>query len=131
MRIAAAAILLAAACARCAAMECADQTQFGLDVCANAGFERADRALNDAYREIVRRLASDVRAKQSLIAAETAWIAFRDAECAFQASSSEGGSIHPMEVSLCLEDETRRRTKDLQAYLHCVEADLSCPVPAQ
>ena len=109
-------------------MDCADQTQFGLDRCADAAFERADRALNDAYKEILRRLAGDEHARQLLVATQKGWIAFRDAECRFAVSSTENGSIYPMEYSLCLEDETRKRTKDLQAYLHCEEGDLSCPV---
>lgn len=109
-------------------MDCADQTQMGLDKCANASFQRADRALNEAYREVLRQLDGNERQKQLLAAAETAWIALRDAECRFAVSSTENGSIYPMEYSLCVEGETRQRTKTLQSYLHCEEGDLSCPV---
>ena len=84
--------------------------------------------MNGAYREILRRLGGDAHAKQLLVAAQKAWIAFRDAECAFAVSSSEGGSIYPMEYSLCLEDQTKKRIKELQAYFHCEEGDLACPV---
>jgi uncharacterized protein YecT (DUF1311 family) len=88
----------------------------------------ATPGLNDAYREVVRRLGGDEHKKRLLAAAETAWIALRDAECKFAVSSTENGSIYPMEYSLCLEGETRKRTKALQAYLRCEEGDLSCPV---
>jgi uncharacterized protein YecT (DUF1311 family) len=88
-------------------MDCADQTQSGINACAGAGFRRADRALKGVYREILGWLASDRRARQLLVTSKNAWFALRDAECAFKASSSEGGSIHPMEVSLCLEEATR------------------------
>jgi uncharacterized protein YecT (DUF1311 family) len=131
MRILPAAILFSVTSAPAFGMDCADQTQLGLDKCANASFQRADHALNNAYREVVRRLGGDEYKKRLLAVAETAWIAVRDAECKFAVSSTEGGSIYPMEYSLCLEGETQKRTKDLQAYLHCEEGDLSCPVPVQ
>ena len=74
MRILAAAILFSIISARAFGMDCADQTQFGLDKCADASFQRADRALNDAYREVLRRLDGDEHQKRLLAAAETAWI---------------------------------------------------------
>ena len=131
MRSRAAIILLLIAPQTAAPMDCADQTQLGLHKCADADFQRADKALNDAYREVLRRLAGDEHKKQLLRAAEQAWVAFRDAECKFAVSSTENGSIYPMETLLCLADETRERTKTIDAYLHCEEGDLSCPVPAQ
>jgi uncharacterized protein YecT (DUF1311 family) len=81
MRILPAAILFSVASAPAFGMDCADQTQLGLDKCADASFQRADHALNDAYREVVGRLGGDERKKRLLAAAETAWIALRDAEC--------------------------------------------------
>jgi uncharacterized protein YecT (DUF1311 family) len=131
MRILSVAICFSIAAAPAAAMDCADQSQLGLNKCADADFQRADKALNDAYREVLRRLAGDERKKQLVRAAEQTWVAFRDAECKFAVSSTEGGSVYPMVNLLCLEGETQKRTKDLQAYLHCEEGDLSCPVPAQ
>jgi uncharacterized protein YecT (DUF1311 family) len=128
MRILPAAILFSIAFAPAFGMDCADQTQIGLDKCADADFQRADKALNEAYREVLRRLGGDEHKRQLLRAAEQTWVAFRDAECKFAVSSTENGSIYPMEYLICLEDLTNKRTKDLQAYLHCEEGDLSCPV---
>ncbi|HEY3623750.1 MAG TPA: lysozyme inhibitor LprI family protein [Roseiarcus sp.] len=88
-------------------MDCADQTQLGLDKCPNASFQSADHALNDAYRETLRRLEGDEHKRRLLAAAETAWITLRDTECKFAVSSTENGSIYPTEYSLCLEDETQ------------------------
>ncbi len=129
MRIIWAVILVLIAPHTAAAMDCADQTQLGLHKCADADFQRADKALNDAYREVLRRLAGDEHKKQLLRAAEQAWVAFRDAECEFAVSATENGSIYPMENLICLGDQTRQRTKAVDAYLHCEEGDLSCPVP--
>ena len=131
MRILAVATFLAFSAGVAAAAECADQTQAGLDQCADADFKQADHALNAAYGQILERLKTDERLRQALVAAEKAGIAFRDAECKFRADPSQEGSIWPMEHLICLRDETEARTKALSAYLHCEEGDLQCPAPAQ
>ena len=81
--------------------ECADQTQSGLDRCAQAAYDKADGALNRSYKEIVRRLKDDAATTKLLVTAQKAWIAYRDAECAFSSSANAGGSIYPMVVSNC------------------------------
>ena len=105
--------------------------QQGLNECAFREFEAADAALNAAYRRIVARLAGQTDARQLLTKAQRAWVAFRDAECAFSASGTQGGSIQPMIVSMCQTDLTKARAEALHHYLDCKEGDLSCPVPAQ
>jgi uncharacterized protein YecT (DUF1311 family) len=122
------ATLSAASAARAA--ECADQTQNGRDVCADAADKKADAALNAAYKEIIRRLKGDAAATKLLIAAQKAWIAYRDAECDFSSSAIAGGSIYPMVYSLCLEAATEERTKELGVFLKCGDGDTGCPVPA-
>ena len=107
-----------------------DASQADLNQCADAAFKRTDAELNAAYREIVGRLAGDLEARQRLVAAQRAWLAFRDAECAFATASSADGSIYPMLYAACLDGLTGARQEQLQAYLNCQEGDLSCPVPA-
>ena len=132
MRKTAMIILLTTLCsAPVAAAPCSDQTQTGLDECAGAARDKADAALNGVYKQIVARLADDAAKTKRLIEAEKAWIAFRDAECAFANSDTEGGSIHSMEVTLCEEKLTTIRTLELRSYLECGEGDLGCPVPAK
>ncbi|TSD85424.1 DUF1311 domain-containing protein [Mycobacterium sp. KBS0706] len=125
---AAAAILLAALPA--AAQDCPDDSQAGLNQCAGDAYKKADAALNAAYKQVMARLKDSEAAAKSLVAAQRAWIAYRDAECDFMSSGVEGGSARPMIVAQCLEQETTRRTDDLKALLNCEEGDLSCPVPA-
>jgi uncharacterized protein YecT (DUF1311 family) len=115
----------------CIAQDCADQTQFGLDQCANASYQKADAALNGVYKQIVRRLKDDAATTKLLVQAQKAWIGYRDAECTFATSASAGGSIYPMEFSICLEAQTKKRTDDLRVYLKCEEGGLGCPVPAE
>ena len=112
------------------AYECADQTQAGLDNCAEAAYGKADAALNGAYKEIVRRLKDDNATTRLLVTAQKAWIAYRDAECAFSSSANAGGSIYPMALAICLEAVTKQRTKDLGVFLKCGDGDTGCPVPA-
>ena len=110
------------------AQECdpSDESQAGMNICANAEYRAADAKLNKAYGEIVRRLAEDAGAKKLLQKAQRDWIAFRDAECAFSVNDSKGGTIYPMLMSECLEDLTNERTKQLEADAVCEEGDMSC-----
>ena len=110
--------------------ECADpQDQATMNACAGKEFEAADKALNAAYHEVVRRIGDDHETKASLTAAQRAWIAFRDGECTFQTKSVEGGSIYPLIVADCKTALTEARTEQLKTYLDCEEGDMSCPVP--
>jgi uncharacterized protein YecT (DUF1311 family) len=111
------------------AADCEDQTQTGLNRCADAAYRKADAALNAVYAEIMRRLKGDIATKQLLIGAQKAWLGFRDAECAFANAADAGGSIYPMIHAECLERLTKARAADLRAYLKCGEGDLGCPVP--
>ncbi len=109
----------------------ADESQAGMNICADAGYKSEDAKLNKAYREIVKRLADDAEGKKLLQKSQRDWIAFRDAECAFSTNDSKGGSIYPMLLSQCLAGLTAARAEQLSGYLNCEEGDMSCPVPAE
>ncbi len=102
-----------------------------MDACAGTAFKKADAELNGLYRRITGRLKDDVATLNLLVAAERAWVSFRDAECRFANSGSADGSVYPMIMAQCEEGLTRGRITDLTAYLNCQEGDLSCPVPRQ
>ena len=104
-----------------------DDSQSMMNICAAADYQAADAKLNEAYQELVRR--NDQASNKLLQTAQRAWIAFRDAECAYTTADSEGGSIHPMEVSMCLTDLTTARTKQLTSGANCKEGDVSCANP--
>jgi len=123
--------LIAAPNASAAQCDRNDESQTGMNICADADYKAADAKLNQTYGRIIKRLSGDRDTTKLLQASQRAWIAFRDAECSFQTSASREGSIHPMEVAICLRNLTEERTKALDAYLHCSEGDPSCPVPAQ
>ncbi|HEV2900283.1 MAG TPA: lysozyme inhibitor LprI family protein [Pseudaminobacter sp.] len=115
------------------AQECdrSDESQAGMNICANEDYKAADAKLNKTYSEIMKRLSDDADGRKLLQAAQRSWIAFRDAECNFSTADSQGGSIHPMLVSGCLQGLTEARTEQLGSYLNCEEGDMSCPVPAE
>ncbi len=112
------------------AQDCTDATQMGLDECAGAAYKKADAELNQIYGRIVARLGQDAGTKAKLVTAQKAWIAFRDADCAFRASAVAGGSIYPMAMALCLADATKQRVSELRPLLSCQEGDTTCPVPS-
>jgi len=101
-----------------------DDSQQMMNICAGEDYQAADAKLNQAYKDLVGR--NDDNSRKLLQVAQRAWIAFRDAECAYTTAGSEGGSIHPMEVSQCLTELTEQRTKQLTSGAKCQEGDASC-----
>jgi uncharacterized protein YecT (DUF1311 family) len=104
-----------------------DDSQSMMTICAGVDYQAADAKLNAAYKDLVAR--NDEKANKLLQAAQRAWIAFRDAECAYATADSVGGSIHPMEVSQCLTEVTNERTKQLTSGPNCQDGDPSCASP--
>src|SRR5690606_3130185 len=66
-----------------------------------ADLQKADKALNETFRQIERRLAQDPAGKERLIKAQRAWIEYRDAEYTSQSSGEDVGSAAPMVAAAC------------------------------
>ncbi len=112
------------------ANDCSDaSSQKEMTDCAKQTYVMSDARLNANYAQLKQRLADDVEAEQQLVAAQRAWIAYRDAECAFSASGVTGGSIFSFVHTQCLNRLTQDRNADFDRYLKCQEGDLSCPAP--
>ena len=103
------------------ALNCKDpQDQNSMTQCAAQDFEKADKALN----EIWPRLKADAQGNDegtgkteyvdALLVSQRAWLAFRDAECAWQAMEMHGGSGEPMLLYGCQARLTQQRVKQLQ-----------------
>ncbi|MCE0847986.1 lysozyme inhibitor LprI family protein [Buttiauxella sp. A2-C1_F] len=99
-------------------------SQAGLNECASNEYKKQDDSLNQTYKEAMK-LATDTQ-KTQLKAAQNAWIAFRDADCAFLTSGADGASVAPMVHAQCMTDKTRERTELLKSTLQCEEGDVSC-----
>ncbi|MBD2729782.1 lysozyme inhibitor LprI family protein [Nostoc sp. FACHB-892] len=91
------------------------QTQTAINECAKLSYQNADKKLNQVYQFLLPTLERS--RKQKLIAAQLAWIKFRDTNCEFERSKYEGGSIASSIYSGCLENTTKLRTQELQEYL--------------
>ncbi|MEH1841685.1 MAG: lysozyme inhibitor LprI family protein [Nostoc sp.] len=91
------------------------QTQIAINECAKLSYQKEDKKLNQVYQQLLSTL--ETSRKQKLIAAQQAWLKFRDTNCEFERSKYEGGSIAPSIYSGCLENITKLRTQELQEYL--------------
>ncbi|MFW0766621.1 lysozyme inhibitor LprI family protein [Trabulsiella odontotermitis] len=108
--------------------ECASAgTQAELNTCTAAQYQAADKKLNETYQNALKRAVPAQR--ELLKKAQNAWIALRDADCAFMSSGSTGGSVQPMVENQCMADKTVEREAFLASLLQCEEGDLSCPLP--
>jgi len=123
-------IILLTPKASAATKNCDDAaTQAEINECAGKAFKDADARLNALYNQLLGRLKDDADRRKLLINAQRAWVTLRDTDCAFIASSVEGGSLYPTILSDCLKDETHMRLDTLQRMFDCREGDLTCPVP--
>lgn len=108
--------------------ECANaSTQSELNTCTAKQYQEADKKLNQTYQAAYKRAEGTQQAL--LKKAQQAWIALRDADCAFIGSGTEGGSVQPMIINQCLAEKTSEREAMLASLMQCEEGDLSCPLP--
>ncbi|RDL50802.1 hypothetical protein BLJAPNOD_01926 [Ensifer sp. M14] len=127
----AAGVVLTGLASAARADDCANASdQATMNECADKSLKASDTELNTLYKQIEARLKDDQDKAKLLVAAQKAWIAFRDAECDFSAAGVTGGSVYPMIVLQCRDGLTQNRVKDFKTYLSCEEGDLSCPVPS-
>ena len=99
-------------------------SQTDLNLCAGENFKQADAKLNAVYAKLLKKISAAGQSK--LREAQKSWIAYRDAQCAFETLGTIDGSIHSMVVAQCLTDVTEQQTKRLQHQLTCEEGDVSC-----
>ncbi|MGA9378678.1 MAG: lysozyme inhibitor LprI family protein, partial [Phormidium sp.] len=81
------------------------QTQVEINACAGIEYRNADKKLNRVYQQLLPKLSPS--RKQKLILAQTAWISFRDANCEFERSQFEGGTMAPAAQASCLAQLTK------------------------
>jgi uncharacterized protein YecT (DUF1311 family) len=99
--------------------------QQDMNICAYRDFEAADAEVNtvwkdarEAAKESDAELPDELKgADKALLAAQRAWIGYRDAQCELAGFEARGGSMEPMLVSGCKAELTRARTKELKAFV--------------
>jgi uncharacterized protein YecT (DUF1311 family) len=99
--------------------------QVEMNICAERDFAAADHELNAVWKdarkvakELDAELSDDLKgADKALLAAQRAWIAYRDGQCELAGFEARGGSMEPMLVSGCKATLTRARTKELKGFI--------------
>ena len=98
--------------------------QYTLNRCADQDYQASDKKLNETYGKLLKSVSP--QGKTRLQKAERAWVAYRDAQCDFLASSPSPYSAQTMIHSLCLDRLTQAQMKLLDEQLHCQQGDIGC-----
>lgn len=125
--------------AKMPAKQCGDSdTQSEMNDCAARKAHEADDVLNSVYRELLGKIKNNNIATSKVIAAEKAWMAFRDAELAAKWPVPDGeranalyGSVHPFCYYSELEAMTWERVKRLKDLMRDEEGDVCASGLAQ
>jgi uncharacterized protein YecT (DUF1311 family) len=119
MRVAFAFFALSCLCATPAFSQEPDCTDPGnlpqqaMNYCAAQDFHKADAALNAAWKLIRPDTPKSSDGSDPLLAAQRAWITYRDNQCDSEGLFVEGGSLEPFIVAGCRARITRARTEEL------------------
>jgi uncharacterized protein YecT (DUF1311 family) len=89
---------------------CDGNTQMEMTACEAADLQRTETQLTALY-------AKFKPVPPELRTAERAWIAYRDAECAYEHHASPDGSMYPMEEAMCRTALDRQRIEVLRSDL--------------
>jgi uncharacterized protein YecT (DUF1311 family) len=96
-----------------------------MNICAAREFEAADALLNAQWKltsEVMKQRDTEWDSSwderpgyfDQLLAAQRAWIAFRDAHCASEGYEFRGGSMEPFMIGTCMTKLTEERTAQLK-----------------
>jgi uncharacterized protein YecT (DUF1311 family) len=106
--------------------DCANaQNQTQMTICAVRDFVQADAALNAQWKRtaaLMQKKDATLKLRDGrsgyyavLLAAQQAWIKYRDANCVSDGYAARGGTMEPMLVAACKAGLTRQRTARLKS----------------
>lgn len=87
-----------------------------MNACAYDEFDRADAALNAAYKKAMA-AAREMGFADKLRDAQRLWIPYRDAACEAESMIFEGGRMQPLIRYTCLAELTNERAKHLEFFM--------------
>ncbi|MDW4497334.1 lysozyme inhibitor LprI family protein [Sulfitobacter sp. D35] len=100
------------------AQDCANAvTQLDMNRCAEIEWSQADATLNQLWSQ-VKPQADGMGLGDQLLGAQRAWLAHRDATCAYEQATFAGGSIAPLIYWSCMRRLTEQRNADLGGLLN-------------
>jgi len=95
-----------------------------INECASRDFERAETALNAAYKTLLadlKKMGTDIpdalEARQKLIEAQREWVKFRDSDCDAKFALNKGGTIRTLMYFSCMTSHAEQRTKELVGFI--------------
>lgn len=89
------------------------QTQAEMNQTAIKDYKVSDAKMTATYKKVLATM--DSNGKQLLIAAQRAWIKYKEAHCASVANEYEGGSMKPLILYSCLKEITDARIEQLKS----------------
>ncbi|WP_428628970.1 lysozyme inhibitor LprI family protein [Sphingopyxis sp.] len=122
-------LLMLVAAAQDPAVDCENaMAQPDLNACAYQEYERADAALNAQWKLTAAAMKAQDKGfdrsydkrpgyYETLLAAQRAWLTYRDRQCDAEGYTMRGGSAEPMVISGCLATLTEARTAELKALI--------------
>jgi uncharacterized protein YecT (DUF1311 family) len=96
---------------------CAGKDYEVADVALNAQWKRTVAAMRERDKNIDRRYDTQPAHYDALLAAQRAWLTYRDQHCLNEGFAARGGSMAPMLHSGCMARLTKARTAELQALV--------------
>lgn len=81
--------------------------------CITAEYQRQDARLNNTYKAVMAELPPP--RKKQLQNAQRAWIAYRDANCAFY-DDPDGGTLARVNANACMMTATAERARELESF---------------
>lgn len=99
-------------------------SQRDMNTCASRDFQRADAEMNAQWKitavrmkkvdaDIDRSFDKRPSSYNTLLAAQRAWLTYRDQHCATEGYTMRGGSAERMMINQCMARLTKARTKQL------------------
>ncbi|MBL8649168.1 MAG: DUF1311 domain-containing protein [Sphingopyxis sp.] len=122
-------LMLLAAAAQEPEVDCDNpQYQVEMNFCAQKDYDAADAELNAQWKRTVaeikrrdkdidRSYDSQPTGYDTLLAAQRAWLTYRDQQCLSESFAARGGSMAPMLHSGCMARLTKERTEQLKALV--------------
>jgi len=99
-------------------------TTMDINECASIEQAKVEKKLNSTYQRALKSLsgpgtdrAHSAKMKTSLVAAQRAWIKFREADCNAQYVKHAGGTIRTVVYIGCMQQHAAQRIKDLEDYV--------------
>ena len=94
---------------------CSSGNMREMNQCLAESYEKVNQRMNGVYQ----RLLQSLKDPEPLRRAQTAWLSFRETQCAFEVPHEWSGSEVPYSRNSCLIDHTERRARDLERVIPC------------